>query len=154
MCASEWGEAGELARFRPGARLPAAIKTHARSRLRELLGCLRRIAFSFEHSSIHLAQVEGQFQPLARGAHQLLVTSLTSRFEGRAQRLYLVFLSLKSLYEIFFGHNNTTRLNFCYELRGRPNSSNFNPLNRGDPFSEPIIPNCQAGGNNKLRSHN
>ena len=107
-------------------------KPHGRRRLRELLGCLRRSAFSFEHSSIHLAQVEGQLQPLARDAHQLLVSSLTCRLEGRAQRLDLVFLSLKSLYEILFGHKQYNPINFLLRTEGEANQFQLHPLNRGN----------------------
>jgi len=49
-------------------------------------------ALALEHSLIHLAQVQRQLEPLARDAHQLLVSSLTSSFQRFAKSAYFVFL--------------------------------------------------------------
>ena len=68
------------------------------------LNCLTLSAVAFEHSLIHLAQVKGHFQPLARDAHQLFIAALTGSFESYAQGLDLVLLRSQSLNKILFGH--------------------------------------------------
>jgi len=61
-------------------------------------------AFAIKHSTIHFAQAKSQLQSFARNTHQLFVAALTRRFEYRAKRFYLVFLSAQSLFEIVFWH--------------------------------------------------
>jgi hypothetical protein len=98
-------------------------------------------ALALEHSQIHLAQVEDQFQPLARAAHQLFIASLTSSFKRLAQSVDFVLLRSQSFFEIILGHDETTQFGLIVELRGRPASSNFLLLSLfGAIFSEAIIP--------------
>lgn len=97
-------------------------------------------ALTLEHSQIHLAQVEGQFQPLARDAHQLFIASLTSSFKRLAQSVDFVLLRLQSFFEIILGHDETTQFGLIVELRERPTNSNFLLSLFGAIFSEVIIP--------------